>query len=235
MLRPGGSGEPRCWRSWVVQEFFLHGCCRCPPGVLPVFPDQLGPPRYGAGVFPENPGCRCIPESPRAHRAAAACVYYLKKATKETEIMQNGYECNTFLNSGLSYDELEKVISKLYQQNGKKCFISPIPKCSKKDPFLPSNYRGISLLSCVGKLYSSILSNRIVSYTNICNILVDEQNGFRENKSCSDHIFTLSSVIQNRSHENKPIFAAFLDMEKAFDRVNRDILRLLEYGIDGKL
>ena len=103
--------------------------------------------------------------------------------------------------------------------------------------YQPLNYRGISLLSCIGKLYSCILSNRIVSYTNICNILVDEQNGFRKNRSCSDHIFTLSSVIQNRSHENKPTFAAFLDMEKAFDRVNRDLLllRLLEYGIDGKL
>ena len=197
-----------------------------------------------------------------------------QKAMKETEIIQNGYECNTFLNSCLSYDELEKVISRLKNNKAigcdgipnevlcnydvtitlfrffsivfesgiipaewKKCFISPIPKCSKKDPFLPLNYRGISLLSCVGKLYSSILSNRIVSYSNICNILVDEQNGFRKNSSCSDHIFTLSSVIQNRLHENKATFAAFLDMEKAFDRVNRDLLflRLLEYGIDGKL
>ena len=76
-----------------------------------------------------------------------------------------------------------------------------------------------------------------MSYTNICNILVDEQNKFRKNRSCSDHIFTLSSVIQNLLHENKPTFAAFLDMEQAFDRVNRDLLlsRLLEYGIDEKL
>ena len=53
----------------------------------------------------------------------------------------------------------------------------------------------------------------------------------------TDHIFTLSSVIQNRLHENKPTFAAFLDMEKAFDHVNRDLLllRLLESGIDGEL
>ena len=36
-----------------------------------------------------------------------------QKALKESEIIQNGYECNTFLNSGLSYDELEKAISKL--------------------------------------------------------------------------------------------------------------------------
>ena len=46
-------------------------------------------------------------------------------------------------------------------------------------------------------------------------------------------IYLLCQVL----HENKPTFAAFLDMEKAFDRVNRDLLllRLLEYGIDRKL
>ena len=75
-----------------------------------------------------------------------------------------------------------------------------------------------------------------MSYSNICNILVDEQNRFCKNRSCWDHIITLSSVIQNWLHENKSTFAAFLDM-KAFDRVNKDILllRLLEYGIDGKM
>ena len=171
-------------------------------------------------------------------------------AMKKTEIIENGYECNTFLNSDLSYKELEIAISKLknnkaigcdgitkevlcnydvtitlfrffsivltvvlYQPSGKKCFISPTPKCSKKDPFLPLNYRCISLLFCVGKLYPAILSNRIVSYSNICSILVDEKNEFRKNRSCSDQIFTLSSVIQNWLHENKP---TFLYIEKTF-------------------
>ena len=46
----------------------LPGCSRCPPGILPVFPDELGPPRYGAGVFQKDPGCRCITEPTRAHR-----------------------------------------------------------------------------------------------------------------------------------------------------------------------
>ena len=44
-----------------------------------------------------------------------------QKARKETEIIQNGYECNTFLNSGLSYDELEKVISKLKNNKAIGC------------------------------------------------------------------------------------------------------------------
>ena len=82
----------------------------------------------------------------------------------------------------------------LYQLS-RKNVLYHLSQSAQKNPFLPLNYRGISLLSCVGTLYSSIVSNRIVSYTNICNILVDEQNGFRKNRSCSDHIFTLSSVI----------------------------------------
>ena len=49
----------------------------------------------------------------------------------------------------------------------------------------------------------------------------------------TDHVqtislFTLSSVIQNRLHKNIPTFAAFLDIEK-------ELLRLLEYGVDGKM
>ena len=41
---------------------------RRPPDVLPVFPDELGLLRYGAGVFQVDPGCRCITEPPQAHR-----------------------------------------------------------------------------------------------------------------------------------------------------------------------
>ena len=44
-----------------------------------------------------------------------------QKAMKKTEIIQNGYECNTFLNSGLLYDELEKVISKLKNNKAIGC------------------------------------------------------------------------------------------------------------------
>ena len=117
-----------------------------------------------------------------------------------------------------------------------KCCITPIPKSSMKDPFTPLNYRDISLLSCVSKLYSRVINNRLTAYCNICDILVDEQNGFRKDRSCLDHIFSLSSIIKNRLLNNKPTFTCFIDMSKAFDWVNRDLLflRLLQYGVDGK-
>ena len=64
-----------------------------------------------------------------------------------------------------------------------------------KDPFTPLNYRGISLLSCVSKLYSRVINNKLTAYCNICDILVDDQNGFRKDRSCLDHIFSLSSIL----------------------------------------
>ena len=53
----------------------LPECSRCLPGVLPVFPEELGPPRYGAGVVQEDPGCTCITEPPWAHRGRRGVLF----------------------------------------------------------------------------------------------------------------------------------------------------------------
>ncbi len=47
-------------------------------------------------------------------------------------------------------------------------------------------------------------------------IFVDEQNGFRKNRACIDHVYMLTSIIRNRLAENKSMFACFIDMQKAF-------------------
>lgn len=62
-------------------------------------------------------------------------------------------------------------------------------------------------------------------------LLVDEQNGFRRHRSCLYHIFSLNSVIQN----NNSTFVTFIDLQKAFDTVDRELLPycLLTHGIDG--
>ena len=66
--------------------------------------------------------------------------------------------------------------------------LKPIPKSSTLDPRIPLQYRGISLLSTVGKLYTSLLNNRVVNHMDRTERYVDEQNGFRQKSSCSDHI-----------------------------------------------
>ena len=101
----------------------------------------------------------------------------------------------------------------------------------------PLNYRGISLLSNIGKCFSSFINNRIVRYCNMLDLIHDEQNGFRARRSCTDHIFVLNSIIKNNLAKSKSVFCAFVDMEKCFDRIDRNLLlyKLLEFNIDGKL
>ena len=76
--------------------------------------------------------------------------------------------------------------------------ISPVPKSSNKDPCIPLNYRGISLLCCASKLYSSIINNRLTKHASVNNKLVEEQNGFRMGRLCQDHVFVLTSIIMNK-------------------------------------
>jgi len=68
------------------------------------------------------------------------------------------------------------------------------------------------------------------------NLIVDEQNGFRPKWSCEDHIFSLLTILKNRKSQNKNTFVAFVDAEKAFDRIDRQFLlyKLLKIGITGK-
>ncbi len=118
-----------------------------------------------------------------------------------------------------------------------QAIISPIPKCKSSDPRIPLNYRGLSILSCVYKIYTAILNSRILLYLEENDLLHDEQNGFRSRRSCADHIFSLCSIVKNKVNLGQDIFACFVDFRKAFDFVPRDMLlyRLLEYGIDGKM
>jgi len=118
-----------------------------------------------------------------------------------------------------------------------KTILKPIPKNSTVDPRIPLKYRGIALLSTVYKLYSGILNNRLTKHLENSKLIHEEQNGFRHSRSCSEHVFVLNSIIRNRLIENKPTFAAFLDAEKAFDRIDRQLLlhKLLKHGINGNL
>ena len=118
-----------------------------------------------------------------------------------------------------------------------KSIIKPIPKNTQNEPRVPLNYRGISLIPIMCKLYTNILNKRIIEYLDINNLTEDEQNGFRKDISCEDHIYSLTSIIRNRKNMRLDTFTCFVDMAKAFDRVNRDILfvKLAKIGISGDI
>ena len=68
-------------------------------------------------------------------------------------------------------------------------------------------------------------------------ILVDEQNGFRQKRSCLEHIYSLYTIINNRKLSRQSTYAGFVDFRKAFDMVQRDFLwyKLMKTGINGRI
>lgn len=97
------------------------------------------------------------------------------------------------------------------------------------------NYRGISLLSVPGKVLSRILLERMRQ--SVDSLLRENQAGFRQHRSCTDQIATLRIIIEESLEWNSPLYISFVDFEKAFDSIDRDVLWAImrHYGIPDKI
>ena len=82
-----------------------------------------------------------------------------------------------------------------------------------------SNYRGVSLLSVAGKWFGKVLKFKLRDCTE--GRVLEEQARFRAKRSCVDQVFTLRQVMEKAIEKRRELLVAFIDLEKAYDRVNR--------------
>ena len=109
-----------------------------------------------------------------------------------------------------------------YPDTWTRAVIMPIHK--KRDTGATDNYRGISLLSLLGKCYTTILNKRLYEWSED-NKIVETQAGFRKGYSTTDYVFTLYAITQKYlSRPGGKLYVAFIDLRKAFDSVRRDTL-----------
>ena len=73
-------------------------------------------------------------------------------------------------------------------------------------------------------MFSGVLAERISGYLETSDKLANEQNGFRPERSCVDHIFTLCDLLRIRKAHKLETFCSFVDFKKAFDLVNHNLL-----------
>ena len=86
------------------------------------------------------------------------------------------------------------------------------------------NYRPISLGNTIGKVFCSIINERIKEACERSGLIGEEQNGFRKDRRGEDNVFVLRELIEAYSRQKKILYLAFLDIEKAYDKVNRRTL-----------
>jgi hypothetical protein len=115
----------------------------------------------------------------------------------------------------------------------KRAVIIPVFKNGDKAKVV--NYRPISLISNLAKIFEKCLKTRIISFIEKYKIISNLQFGFQKGKSTQDALATLTKMIYNALDNGNPSFAVFIDVAKAFDTVDHDLLleKLYRIGIRG--
>jgi len=135
---------------------------------------------------------------------------------------------------GRSY--LNKIFEiEYFPEQWSKGLIVPIHKKGSLSEV--DNFRGITLLSVFGKLFTNIINKRLCTWATEYIIYVETQSGFRAKMGTNDNIVVIHSLITHIINSNKQLFCAFIDFSKAFDYVVRDSMwyKLFHLVIRGKM
>ena len=111
-----------------------------------------------------------------------------------------------------------------------------IPIFKNGDKNNANNYRGITLLSCMGKLFTRIMNTRMTKWVEDNRILNETQFGFRVGKGTRDCLFVLHGLIEMLFAKGMKLYCCFIDYEKAYDYLDRAAIwtKLLKTGISSK-
>jgi len=112
--------------------------------------------------------------------------------------------------------------------------VTPVHKTGNKDT--PGNYRPISVLSPISKIIERCISQRILSYISMHDILGSNQYGFRTKHSTEHALINFVDYVTDEKEKGNFVLGIYCDIKKAFDSVNFAILykKLEKYGIRGR-
>ncbi|XP_037801349.1 uncharacterized protein LOC119596256 [Penaeus monodon] len=130
------------------------------------------------------------------------------KATKESSLLQHLYELlmQCWEEGAVPQDMCDGMIVTLYK--------------NKEEWSDCNNYRGISLLSIVGKAFARVTLNRLQLLAE--RVYLEAQCGFRAARSTVDMVFSVRQLQEKCREQRQPLYLAFIDLTKAFDMVSRD-------------
>ena len=109
-----------------------------------------------------------------------------------------------------------------------------LPLFKKEDPLLTENYRPISLLPCISKVFEKVVFKQVYTYFDDKKLLYISQYGFRKYHSTDHACLEFLDKVMSDLDKGETPFSVFIDLSKAFDTINHHILlhKLIYYGLD---
>ena len=143
--------------------------------------------------------------------------------------------CAPFISNILAIIFNKSITEGVFPDSLKIARVSPIHK--KGEITDPSNYRPISVLSLINKVFEKIVHKRLYSYLTKFNLIYRYQYGFQEGYSTMHALVEATDMIKDAIDKKLLTCGLFIDLSKAFDTVDHKILldKLFHYGIRGNV
>ena len=124
------------------------------------------------------------------------------------------------------------LVSSTFPSSWKTALVRPLHKSG--DRSCPSNYRPISILPAASKLLEKCVQGQLTSHLNVSNLYYPLQSGFRPGYSTTSTLLHCTDAWYKALDNRRMIGVVFLDVSKAFDTVNHNLLlsKLQSLGLD---
>ena len=141
---------------------------------------------------------------------------------------------NTDISSSITVIINQSLTSGIFPDKLKIAKVTPIFKKGSKK--LICNYRPISVLPVISKVFETVLQEQLTEYFTTNNLFVPQQYGFRKNSSTELAALELIDRLHNQMNNHKIPTNFYIDLSKAFDSLQHDILleKLAHYGLTNK-
>jgi sarcosine oxidase/L-pipecolate oxidase len=110
----------------------------------------------------------------------------------------------------------------IFPEKFKKSRVVPVYKCG--DARICDNYRPIALVNTCSKILEKMVATDLYNHLDINNLIYKHQYGFQRNKSTEHNLIQVTNFIGQAINEGKWCIGIFLDLKKAFDTVQHNIL-----------
>ncbi len=107
----------------------------------------------------------------------------------------------------------------------------------KNDSSDAKNYRPVSLLSCLGKVFERVVYNKLYDYLDQNKLLTERNSGFKKSDGTVNQLVHMLNYIYSEIDKRRDVAVIFLDISKAFDKVYHAglLFKLKQLGIEGNL